>query len=214
MLPNIVIPIKNWIVNAYLIADTNHLTIIDTGLPGTTKRIKAALRRIGKDFSDLNMIIITHADGDHVGSLNELRQVSTATFYASLPEAVAIRKGENSRELQPRGIEILVYKAVGKLFDKKPGSIDQILQGGEVLPVLEGLQVINTPGHTPGHISLFLPERRILFSGDSIITGLTARPSKGSNTWDEEKARQAFELQMALNPKWICGGHGIQEILT
>jgi glyoxylase-like metal-dependent hydrolase (beta-lactamase superfamily II) len=76
--------------------------------------------------------------------------------------------------------------------------------------VLNGLQVLLTPGHTPGHISFFDPAERILFSGDSIvIDGGTPAPSRGGNTWDIACARASFEQQLALAPVWICGGHGI-----
>lgn len=207
-----IIPIRNLFVYAYLIADFQNLTLIDTGLPGSTKPITSALQTIGKQLSDLKTILITHSDGDHTGGINVLRKVSRAVVYASPTEAEAITAGRASRDLTPKGLEVLVYRLVGAFFDRQPATVDQLLQGGEVLPVLEGLQVYSTPGHTPGHLSYFLPEQRVLFSGDSIVTGAPAKPSTGSNTWKTDLARESFERQMALKPRWICGGHGIQEI--
>jgi len=95
----------------------------------------------------------------------------------------------------------------------KPCVVEGILQPGVILPILGGLVVLPTPGHTPGHISFFLQNQKILFSGDSIeFLRTSLSPSTGANTWNETIARQSFEEQMALSPTLICGGHGIRKL--
>ena len=91
-----------------------------------------------------------------------------------------------------------------------PTYIDQILKPGDILPILDNLVVLNSAGHTPGHISFYIPELRVLFSGDSIfINKGILTPSSKSLTWDNEKAVAAFQTQLDLQPLYICGGHGM-----
>jgi glyoxylase-like metal-dependent hydrolase (beta-lactamase superfamily II) len=87
--------------------------------------------------------------------------------------------------------------------------VDERLADGQVLPVLGGLRVVATPGHTPGHISLYAPAVGVLFVGDSLVSerdGL--RPSRGANTWDEAQALESVRLQAALGAHVVCPAHG------
>jgi len=74
---------------------------------------------------------------------------------------------------------------------------------------LGGLQVLETPGHTPGHISLFSPAVGVLFCGDSMVSNekglLGSRPGI---TWDETKARESERKQAGLGARIVCSGHG------
>jgi glyoxylase-like metal-dependent hydrolase (beta-lactamase superfamily II) len=90
-----------------------------------------------------------------------------------------------------------------------PVEVDEILEEGQVLPILGGLQVLETPGHTPGHISLFSPSAGVLFVGDSIVSrdsGLMA--SIPANTWDQDAAATSVRKQAALGALVVCSGHG------
>jgi glyoxylase-like metal-dependent hydrolase (beta-lactamase superfamily II) len=78
-----------------------------------------------------------------------------------------------------------------------------------VLPALGGLRVVETFGHTPGHISLFAPSSGILFVGDSLVSERNGlRGSSGANTWDQDKANAAVRKQAALGARIVCSGHG------
>jgi glyoxylase-like metal-dependent hydrolase (beta-lactamase superfamily II) len=95
-------------------------------------------------------------------------------------------------------------------FKPKPAQVDELLSDGQVLPVLGGLHVINTSGHTPGHISLYAPAAKILFCGDSMVVegNGTLRCSRGANTWDEDKAKESVKVQQTLGAESVCSGHG------
>jgi hydroxyacylglutathione hydrolase len=71
------------------------------------------------------------------------------------------------------------------------------------------MQVLETPGHTPGHISLFAASAGVLFCGDSMISNekglLGSRPGL---TWDERKARASEKRQTGLGARIVCSGHG------
>jgi glyoxylase-like metal-dependent hydrolase (beta-lactamase superfamily II) len=88
--------------------------------------------------------------------------------------------------------------------------VDDILTDGQVLPVLGGLRVIKTSGHTPGHISLYLEAAKTLFSGDSIVSDKdgTLLASRKPVTWDRTKASAAVRKQAGLGVQVVCPGHG------
>jgi glyoxylase-like metal-dependent hydrolase (beta-lactamase superfamily II) len=134
-----------------------------------------------------------------------------AHTYASKIEAEAIAAGKPSRQVKPSGFSMrrLLFTLMGPFFKATPFQVDEILMDGQVLPVLGGLRVVNTSGHTPGHISLFAPAAGILFCGDSMVTDEKGiHGSRSGLTWDEAKARDTERKQSALGVCIVCPGHG------
>ena len=87
--------------------------------------------------------------------------------------------------------------------------MDEILTDGQILPVLGGLRVIDTAGHTPGHVSFFAPAAGILFCGDSMVTDESGiHGSLSGLTWNEEQARASEKNQVELGANIVCSGHG------
>jgi glyoxylase-like metal-dependent hydrolase (beta-lactamase superfamily II) len=202
--------IQSSIVNVYLIVEPGGLTLIDTGLPGNFKTVMKYIAGLGKTPSDLKRIILTHSDGDHVGALAALKAATGARIFASPIEAQALETGKVSRDLKMTGLLAVLFRAiVGPLFKAKPAHVDELINDGDVLPILGGLRVVATIGHTPGHISLYLPAHKVLFGGDSMVSEKTGlRVSRGMNTWDEAKAKEAVKIQAALGAEIVCVGHG------
>ena len=202
--------IPDVMANPYLLFDSDGLTLIDTGLPGSHKKILKYIIGLEHAPTDLKRIILTHSDLDHIGGLAGLKQASGARVYASAIEAEAIAKGQASRRIRPsRFGRRLLMGLLGKFFKARPVRVDEILHEGQTLPVLGGLQVLETPGHTPGHISLYAPSVGVLFVGDSIVSrenGLVG--SVPANTWDQTKAAESVRKQAALKPNVVCSGHG------
>jgi glyoxylase-like metal-dependent hydrolase (beta-lactamase superfamily II) len=197
--------------NTYILADEDGLTVIDAGLPGSEKKILAYITSLGRSAGDLKRIIITHADLDHYGGLAALQKASGARTYASQIEADAMARGKYSREIKPKGFSLrrLLFSALSPFIKATPFQVDEIVAEGKLLPALGGLQVVETPGHTPGHISLFSPSTGILFCGDSMVsdkTGLVG--SRPGLTWDEPKARVSEQKQAGLGATMVCAGHG------
>jgi glyoxylase-like metal-dependent hydrolase (beta-lactamase superfamily II) len=195
--------------NAYLLVDPDGLALIDAGLPGSHKKILKYVEGLGYTPGDIKYILLTHADSDHVGGLAALQRASQAGVYTSEIEAEAITEGRFSRPLKLRGWRKWLFDFSRLFFKAAPCQVDDILHNGQSLEIMDKLQVLDTAGHTPGHLSFYLPQEKVLFCGDSLRTiDGQIQISSGANTWDEALAKQAAQKQAALDAKVICAGHG------
>lgn len=199
------------VANPYILVDADGLTVIDAGLPRSEKKILAYVAGLGKSARDVKRIILTHADVDHVGGLAALQKATGARTFASKIEADFIAAGKPSRQIKPSGFSLmrLAFALMRPFFKATPFQVDEILTDGQILPALGGLRVIDTAGHTPGHISLFAPAVGILFCGDSMVTDENGlHGSRSGFTWNDAKAEEAVRKQSALGARIVCSGHG------
>ncbi len=198
------------IANPYLLIDGEAITLIDTGLPWSKNKIIAYIHDLGYSTHQIKNIIITHTDLDHIGGLAALRRASGARILTSAIEAQALAEGHPSRPIPARNRRRgFLLRLMVKLAKSPRITADEIVTGGQVLPILGGLRVIDSAGHTPGHISLYLPSAGVLFSGDSIISeGDKLLPSREAVTWDRQKADESVRLQASLGAHIVCPGHG------
>jgi glyoxylase-like metal-dependent hydrolase (beta-lactamase superfamily II) len=147
-------------VYAFLI-DEPHLTLIDAGLAGSGRRVQRQVEGIGRSLDSLARIICTHAHPDHIGGVRELageREVEVLMHPADLDGLdVGLRDAVANRN---RG-QLIAY------FTRHPGEATPI-EDGQVLPILGGLRVVHTPGHTPGSVCLYAERHRLLFVGDAL----------------------------------------------
>lgn len=157
--------------NVYIITEPDGLTVIDAGMPGAERRILAAISALGRSPRDVRHILLTHQHVDHIGGLAALANATGAQTWASEGDTPAI-EGRAEREA-PHGPLGIVFRAV--FFARlRPAAIGAVVREGDTLPVLSGeggLRVIETPGHTVGHVSFYLPARRLLFAGDAVRSG-------------------------------------------
>jgi len=209
IVPNVHV-IPSLTANPFLLIDPNGLTLIDTDIPGSAPRILKYIQRLGYALRDLNRILLTHADYDHAGSVAALKKATGARVYASLFEARAVAAGRFPRSLTTDNIFVKPFFALAERLGRfHPAHVDETLTEGQVLPVLNGLHVVDSQGHTPGHLSFFAPSLRILFSGDSIVS--EHNQIVGSHapvTWNQRKADASVKKQLALKAKIMCVGHG------
>lgn len=158
-------------VNSYIIDGDEGVTLVDTLLPNNEGAISIALAAIGRSLVDVTAIVVTHAHSDHTGSATAVKAASGAAVYAPIGDVGAVR-GEQKPPLPPMADRFPFLKPIMNRFLPAPDPVVveyEIAEGiGGTLPA--DLQVIDTPGHTPGHVS-FLLERDggLLFVGDAAV---------------------------------------------
>lgn len=169
--------------------------LIDTSLPGRADAILKELKTLGFEPTDIAHILLTHYDVDHIGNAHALQQATGAKVWASQEDLPYILGRRN-----PPGIRRLL-----KLFYKvETPHIDETYTPGQKIA---GIEVLSTPGHTLGHVSLLFGET--LFSGDLVASNkgkLRLLPALA--TWD--KAALHRSLRMVNNRSFvhICPAHG------
>ena len=184
--------------HAYLLVSEEGLTLVDSGSPGETSRIVSQLEEGGHDLSDLWAIVITHAHSDHTAGAAELVRRSGARVMAHRDEVVYIQ--QESTLPFASFLQRAVLWLSDRVFRTEPCHVDRALEDGDVVDALGGLQVIHVPGHTPGSIALYQPERQILFVGDSVFPILVF-------TVDRVQAEESKRKLAALDVQAVCFGH-------
>ncbi len=197
------------VFNLSLITDAAHgPTLVDTGVPGQASAIAAMLSELGMELRDLRRIILTHQDHDHIGSLAELAQLSGAEILAGADEADAIDGTVLPRFALPETLaQRPELREVAAQY--RPTPVDMRLADGQLLDLAGGVRVIFTPGHTPGHISLFLERSRTLISGDALRAddGRLLGPNPAF-TPDPVRAAASVQALVALDVAAIVCYHG------
>jgi glyoxylase-like metal-dependent hydrolase (beta-lactamase superfamily II) len=155
-------------LNLTLIMDEqNGNTLVDAGLPNQTEAISTALVEAGIRVGDLKRIIFTHQDLDHVGSGAALVRQSDARVLAHPADAPYIEGSQ--RPLKPSPEMLEQRPQMREVLERlEPVGIDEYVEDGTRLDLAGGTRVISTPGHTPGHISLYVERSKVLIAGDAL----------------------------------------------
>jgi glyoxylase-like metal-dependent hydrolase (beta-lactamase superfamily II) len=155
-------------LNLTLIMDEqNGNTLVDAGLPNQTEAISAALVEAGIGVGDLRRIIFTHQDLDHVGSGAALVRQSDARVLAHPADAPYIEGSQ--RPLKPSPEMLEQRPQMREVLERlEPVGIDEYVEDGTRLDLAGGTRVISTPGHTPGHISLYVERSKVLIAGEAL----------------------------------------------
>ncbi|CAM4479681.1 MBL fold metallo-hydrolase [Paenibacillus phoenicis] len=183
-------------VHAALLWGTDHLVLVDTGVPGQLDVIREGLEQAGFSLDQLTHVIITHQDRDHIGSL---------------PELIRAKEGKLEVLAHEEGIPYLA----GEIPLIKGGAyaesvkVNTALHDGDDLPFGGGLRVVYTPGHTPDHISLYHPSSKTLISGDAVVSSEgQVQPPVPNFTQDYPQALRSVKKLAALDVETVITYHG------
>jgi glyoxylase-like metal-dependent hydrolase (beta-lactamase superfamily II) len=212
------------LVNCYLVRESDSFTLIDTGIPGSAKMMIDAARAIASE--PIARLLLTHAHGDHIGSLDAL-----ATALGSTPASKLA--GDPGGELQ-----VAIGRREARLLPKKPAQ-DRSIDPGEAQCPMKGgfsgamtkpthllsdgelygsLRVVASPGHTPGHLAYFDERDGTLYAGDSLVTvgggvhvvafGPWYFPLPAIGTWHRPTAVESARRLAELPIRRYAVGHG------
>jgi len=138
------------------------ITLIDSGVASSAGIIPEYLRNTGRNPEEISLMILTHGHPDHIGAAQAIKEISGCSVAAHGADRVWIENPDQQLKDRPvPGFYSLVKGSV---------RVDRILNEGDVLylePEMH-LEVLHTPGHSPGSISLWMQEEGVLFSGDAI----------------------------------------------
>jgi glyoxylase-like metal-dependent hydrolase (beta-lactamase superfamily II) len=196
------IQLTRWrFVNAFLVREDDGFTLVDTTVGGGADELIQAARTAG---GEIRRIALTHGHGDHVGSLDALKQKLGDSVEVLMPQLDArIHAGEKVVDGKPSGS-----------WPKLETEPDVRLAGGERIGSLE---VVPTPGHTPGHVSFLDTRDRTVIVGDVLtsIGGLAVTnhfylrfPLAAMATWDKGKDLESARTLRGLDPALLVVGHG------
>ncbi|MBD2868115.1 MBL fold metallo-hydrolase [Paenibacillus sp. IB182493] len=171
-------------IHPTLIWDRDTVLLADTGYPGQLPLIRAELEKSGVALGRLNKIVITHQDLDHLGTLPALLSElprGQAEVLATAAERPYIQGEKQLIKITPEAVDLAAASlppevpdewraAFRRTLEHPPSApVDAVIEPGMVLPYCGGISVIGTPGHTPGHISLYHRPTKTLIAADALI---------------------------------------------
>ncbi|WP_455383690.1 MBL fold metallo-hydrolase [Salinispira pacifica] len=193
------------------------LTLIDTGMPGQLELIKAHLDRLGLALADIRRIILTHQDIDHIGGAAALVEASGAEVYAHADDVPfiegvkpLIKMTDDRVERMTQSLPEEERERVRRILTNPPSvNVNRRLHDGEELDLHGGMLVVHTPGHTPGHLSIFLREPALLVAGDALRVedGQLVGPSPAA-TPDMARAVASLGKLVPLPVRQVLCYHG------
>jgi glyoxylase-like metal-dependent hydrolase (beta-lactamase superfamily II) len=192
-------------VNCYLIEEEDGLTLIDAALPNSAQAILQAAEKIGKE---IKRIVLTHAHGDHIGALDELKAKLDVPVYISVRDS-RLLAGDTS--LDSTEHQTPIRGGIAKNIKTRPDIF--IKEGDEIGSLL----AISTPGHTPGSMSFLDQRSNMLIAGDAFqtrggtaVSGVTIPwfPFPAMATWHKVTALQSARKVHGLEPSLLAVGHG------
>lgn len=210
VLPNVYLIEGLRAAHVYVLASDEGLTLIDGGTPGKTDKIVKQIEEGGYALSDIRAIVVTHAHSDHTGCVADLARRSGARVLAHQDEVPYLERTA-SLPYTALAQRLLFGLTERVLFRFEPCKVDRSLQDGDVVEALGGLQVIHVPGHTPGSIALYQPERQILFCGDIFFHDAPKKGLQVSSrivSVDVAQARESARKLAALPVEALCVSHG------
>lgn len=193
-------------VNCVAIRGADGWTLVDTGLSPTASLLVRQLRRLGIGYGDLERIVLTHAHLDHAGGAAMVRaELGAREVLIGTADVQSARAGENQGPMAAR-FEALPLPVGEPGYPALPmvgGAPDEVALGDDRVA-----RLVPTPGHTPGHTSVHLPELGIVVGGDAVFNVFRLTPSPGFLCSDVPASLRSITTIADLAPSTLLLAHG------
>jgi glyoxylase-like metal-dependent hydrolase (beta-lactamase superfamily II) len=211
--------------NTYLVRGDHECLLVDSGwdLPPVFDSLEKQLKEIGAGFKDISRIVITHVHPDHYGLAGRLKRLCHAELTMHLLERDIIElryvhteslRQQLSMMFRENGVpddELPQFQtSAGMIKLDNPALPDVILRGGETISISPfNFEVLWTPGHSPGHICLYEPAKKLLISGDHVLP--TTSPHVGLSPYSSRDPMDDYISSLRalrhLDAKIVLPGH-------
>jgi glyoxylase-like metal-dependent hydrolase (beta-lactamase superfamily II) len=178
--------------NSYVVASDDRFLIVDTGMnrKDCAESIRSSLGELQVDLNRTDFFI-THSHSDHVGLVPELKKGASKVYF-NRPDAAVLRDPNHWEKLAAFAAvngfpetEAAIQRHPGrKYLYRGPLDFDLLREGDEIRFGGYLFRCLETPGHTRGHMCLYEPEAKILFSGDHLLEEITPNISRWSENAD------------------------------
>lgn len=211
------------VIHPTLLWDGDRVVLVDTGFPGQLPLLQAAAAEAGRTLESITDLILTHQDIDHIGCLPALLEHirPRPVVWASEIEQPYIQGDRLLVKITPGAVEQAVAalpKEVPdemrsafkhRLLNPPAGPVDRLIGFGRTELPVEGLAALDTPGHTPGHVSLYHAASRTLIAGDALKLheGKLQLPEARLNS-DNDQALRSLEQLTGLEIAGVVCFHG------
>jgi glyoxylase-like metal-dependent hydrolase (beta-lactamase superfamily II) len=210
------------VVNWYLVEQDGKVTVVDAGAPAYRPQLEPGLRKLGRQPSDVEAIVLTHAHADHIGVAEKLRtELGIPVHVHSDDEQLATTRkafGKNEASVLPYLRHGAAWKLLAHLTTSGgvPPKIERVetFEDKQELDVPGRPRVIHTPGHTMGHVAFHVPSRGVVFAGDLLcswnpLTGARG-PQLMPSAFNLSSAKMLDSLTKIqdLDAGFVLFGHG------
>ena len=206
-----------------VLQEAAHLLLVDCGYAGSLPLLEKAFAKHQLSLTQLTGIIITHHDIDHMGGLAEFKKhLPALKIYSSAIEAPFISGQQTSLRLlqaeellttMPEDYKPGAYQFIEHLKTLQTVAVDDLLPTDSAIEWLGSLEVIHTPGHMPGHISLYIRETKTLIAADAVVleNGIVEIANPGFTLNLVEAVQSVKKIKQLEIERLICYHGGLLE---
>ncbi len=207
------------VIHPVILIDDKNMVLIDCGYTGFLPAVERAMAEKNLLCSNVTHVLMTHHDHDHMGALSELiKKYPRIQVVASKKEtpyisgrlkSLRLKQAEAKQPNLPEEQKAFGLAFCNVLKNVQPAKVDVEVQDGDVLDWCGGCIIIGTPGHTPGHISVFAKQKKVMIAGDAAALEkgelVIANPQY---TLDRNEAEASLRKIVAYGAKEMICYHG------